>query len=132
MGEAFPNKKILIIEDSNIARKKLIQFLSVKGYDIIEAGNGLIGLDVISKQQIDCVLCDLLMPQLTGIGVLRHLYNHNIDTPPVIIISADVQETTRDEVFELGAVAFINKPPKQDVLLSTVEKALGKKRGERL
>ncbi|MBN1848255.1 MAG: response regulator [Deltaproteobacteria bacterium] len=113
-------KKILIIDDSKFTRLNLSNFLKQHNYEILEAENGIAGLKAIQEQEPDCIISDLLMPEMDGYGFLENLKKQNI-TIPVIIITADIQETTKNKIIQSGAVGVINKPPKYPDLLRLIE-----------
>ena len=115
--------KVLIIDDSWIARLKIGEIVKSAGYEVLEAGSGEEGLALVEKENPHVLLLDLLMPGLSGHDVLQALGKQQ-SVIPVIIISADIQETTRAECLRSGAAAFVNKPPKRDVLLSEIQNAL--------
>ena len=114
---------ILIMDDAAFSRRMVRKALQADGYEMLEAGNGREGLEMIRTHSPDCVLSDLLMPDMDGFAVLRALREQGSITP-VIIISADIQESARDLGFELGAAGFINKPAKEAELRSTVRQVL--------
>ena len=109
----------LIVDDSWIARLKIGEIVKSAGYTVLEAASGKEGLERIEKEAPDIVLLDLLMPEMTGFDVLRELKEQGRKLP-VIVITADIQETTRTECLTAGAAAVINKPPKRDILLRTM------------
>ena len=114
---------ILIIDDSLIARKKMAAFLKKMNFIVTEATNGKEGIATIKTGRFDLVMLDLQMPELDGFGVLKHLkkiYNK----VPIIVLSADIQDASKDLCKELGAFAFINKPPTKEEVLSSIEAAL--------
>jgi len=115
--------RILIIDDSLLNRRKLTSILAPKDYTLIEACDGEEGLEMIHSQQPDCILTDLLMPKLDGFGLLKALrIEHN--SIPIIVITADIQNTSREMCIQLGAFALLNKPPRPDQVLQAVEEAL--------
>ncbi len=113
-------KKLLVCDDSNFSRKRVIDMIKAGDYEIIEAEDGQQAMDRIENENPDLVLLDLLMPNITGIELLKMLKEKN-KTVPVIVISADIQESTKAECLELGAKEFLNKPPRKEVLLNTIE-----------
>ncbi|MDM8541985.1 response regulator [Desulfococcaceae bacterium HSG9] len=115
--------EILIIDDSWLTRYSLTNMLKPSGYNITEAVNGKDGIEKIIKFKPDCILLDLLMPEIDGFGVLKALNEKNIKCP-VIVISADIQETSREKCLQLGVFDFANKPPKDNELIRSVAKAL--------
>jgi CheY-like chemotaxis protein len=115
--------RILILEDSFLSRRLLSKTLKSEGYDVVEACNGSEGLAVLAKETIDCILLDLLMPEMDGEAVLKTLQQRSIPTP-VIVISADIQETTRQQCLSLGVFAVLHKIVDPQQLLHTLSAAL--------
>lgn len=101
--------KILIIDDARFQRGQMARMLGELGHTVIEATNGQEGYMKLCTEGPDAVVCDLLMPVMDGIAFLTMVQKHQIQTP-IIVASADVQHTTKDQVRNLGAKAFINKP----------------------
>jgi len=114
---------ILIIDDSLYMRRKIINALKPDGHEILEAENGFKGLKIANSHKPDCILLDLIMPDMDGIKVLKALFESGSKTP-VIVITADIQESVQKQCMEFGVRAFINKPPKEDVIRNTVNKIL--------
>ncbi len=115
--------KILLIDDSWLTRRGLTGMLSSSGHVIIEAENGMQGIDLIEKDPPDCIFLDLLMPEMGGFEVLETLKEKSIKIP-VIVCSADIQKTARDKCLSLGAFGFLNKPPEQEEVLQLFSSAL--------
>ena len=123
---ADPTKiSVVIVDDIAETReniRKLLQFepnIEVVGV----ARSGAEAIKVSGETDPDVVLMDINMPDMDGIAVLKFLKEKNMSVP-VIILSADIQNTTRTQCFELGAVDFINKPAQNQDLLNALEKAL--------
>lgn len=114
---------ILIVEDALFSRRMLGKILKSQGHQILEATNGYEGLNLARERSPDCILLDLLMPEISGIEVIEQLNAQRLFIP-VIVITADIQETSRQHCMELGAVAVVNKPPKPNVLQAAIAKAL--------
>jgi CheY-like chemotaxis protein len=117
---------ILIVDDAAFSRRMIRKMLKSDTYEILEASNGREALDLIRIHQPECILSDLLMPDMDGFEFLSNLQAQGLKIP-TIIISADIQESSRDRCLQLGAVAFINKPPKEDVVRQTVQKVFNTK-----
>ncbi len=117
---------ILIMDDAAFSRRMVRKALQADGYELLEAANGREGIEMIRTHTPDCVLSDLLMPEMDGFAVLRALNEQGLKTP-AIIISADIQESARNLGFELGAAGFINKPVKENELRNTVREVLSSK-----
>jgi len=114
---------ILIVEDAQVTRRMIGKILLAEGHTLLEASNGREGLEIALERHPDCILLDLLMPELEGQEVLMELQARNV-TIPAIVLSADIQETTRQQCLNLGAIAVLNKPPKAGEINSAVQKAL--------
>jgi two-component system, chemotaxis family, chemotaxis protein CheY len=115
---------ILVVDDSNYARRMLRQTLEQAGYTVVEAGSGLGALESFSLQQPDLILLDLTMEDMSGLDVLEQLRQSGNEVP-VIVISADVQQSTEKLVQDAGAVRFVGKPVAPAQLLRTVADIVG-------
>lgn len=117
--------KILIIEDEESIRRVLKKVLvdENSSYMILEAVDGVLGIEAIKKNKIDLVLCDIKMPKKDGIEVLKFLIQ---DFPeiPVIMISGHGDLETAVESMRMGAFDYISKPPDLNRLLNSVRGAL--------
>lgn len=117
------NQKILVVDDEERMRKLLKDFLSIKGYTILEAENGQKALDVYDmNRDIKLILLDVMMPVLDGWATLRELRKDS--KVPVIMLTARGEE--RDELFgfELGVDEYISKPFSPKILVARVEALL--------
>jgi two-component system chemotaxis response regulator CheY len=115
--------KILLVDDSGMARRTVRQMLDTAGYAVVEAEDGLSALERYFLEKPDLVLLDLVMKGMTGLDVLAKL--HELD-PNVraIVVSADIQDSSRVMAAAGGARGFLNKPVDRASLLSTVAGAL--------
>jgi CheY-like chemotaxis protein len=114
---------ILICDDSAFTRSMIKDILKAEGHTFLDATDGDVLLRIIKEEKFDLILLDLLMPNKNGFEVLSELKTLG-NGMPVIIVSADVQDGSRKKCFELGAVAFLNKPPKSLELVNEINKAL--------
>lgn len=117
----MPN--ILVIEDSQYQRTRICRILEAAGHQTLQATNGREGLHMAATHQPDCVLLDLIMPEMDGVEVLEQLHARGAHLP-VIVVSADIQESTRQHCLDCGAAAFLNKPPQPDELQAAITAAL--------
>lgn len=111
--------KVLIIDDSRFARLKLAKPIKEAGFEVVEAANGVEGLEKTKTEKPDVVLCDLLMPEMDGMGYLKHVKEMAVDVP-VLIVTSDIQERTRKAAMDLGAFDVLNKPPKTPEVLEKI------------
>ncbi len=116
---------ILIIDDEKSIRSTLKEILVYEKYLVIEADNGLAGIELIKSEEIDLVLCDIKMPKMDGLEVLQLSQTVKPDLP-FIMISGHGTIDTAVEATKKGAYDFISKPPDLNRLLITVRNALDK------
>ena len=115
--------KILIIDDERAIRSTLREILEYEDYKVIDADNGVDGLAIIKKENIDLVLCDIKMSKMDGMEVLTAAQAIKPDLP-FIMISGHGTIETAVEASKKGAYDFISKPPDLNRLLITVRNAL--------
>ncbi|MEZ5361755.1 MAG: response regulator [Bryobacterales bacterium] len=116
--------KILIVDDSSFQRRLVRGLLTKLGHEVIEADSGASGLAMLRESRPELVLVDLLMPELSGYEVLERLQQESCPIPRVVL-TADVQETAKQQCLGLGAFRVLNKPPKEKLLHETINLALG-------
>lgn len=114
---------ILVVDDSSFSRKATMKIITLLGYDTLAADGGEECLKMVKDYSPSCILLDMLMPGMSGQEILKKL-KENYPHIPVIVQTADIQESVRDECLELGARAFLNKPPHRDELEEAIKKAL--------
>lgn len=112
--------KILVVDDSGLARRLIRRILEELGHEVEDASDGAQALERYLLNHHDAVVLDLLMHGMYGVEVLQKLKQLNPKLP-VIIASADIQRTTRDQVKELGASAMINKPVTKEQMAEVLE-----------
>ncbi|MDZ8187406.1 MAG: response regulator [Nostoc sp. ChiSLP02] len=117
---------VLIIDDAAFSRRMIRKYLQLDGYEILEAANGREGLEMVHNHKPNCVLADLLMPDMDGFEFLKAMQEEEFKIP-VIIISADIQEGSRNQSYNLGAVNFINKPVKENELRKAIQEVVNTK-----
>ncbi|GGC36115.1 sigma-54-dependent Fis family transcriptional regulator [Parapedobacter defluvii] len=115
--------KILIIDDERAIRSTLREILEYEDYKVIDTDNGIDGLAIIKKEEIDLVLCDIKMSKMDGMEVLTEALAFKPDLP-FIMISGHGTIETAVEASKKGAYDFISKPPDLNRLLITVRNAL--------
>jgi len=101
-------ERVLVIDDEERIRKLLIMYLEKEGYIVDEASNGQDGLERLKYMDYSCVLLDVHLPILNGKSILSEL--RKTKATPVIIMSAQADEQSRVEGFELGADDYVIKP----------------------
>jgi CRP-like cAMP-binding protein/CheY-like chemotaxis protein len=121
-------KKIVLIEDNLEVRENTTEILTLAGYEVISAPNGRVGIERIQQTKPDLIICDIMMPELDGYGVL-HILNKNADTAsiPFIFLTAKVEKTDIRKGMNLGADDYLTKPFDDTDLLNAVEVRLKKR-----
>ena len=115
--------KILLVDDSALARRSVRQMLEGAGYEVAEAEDGLIAHERYFLAKPDLVILDLVMNGMMGLDVLQKL--HEMDPKVIaIVVSADIQHSSREMAVAGGARDFLNKPVDRAGLLSAVSRAL--------
>ena len=120
--------RILVIEDEAAIRRVLIKILSEENeaYQVEEAEDGLVGIEMIKKDDYDLVLCDIKMPKMDGVEVLEAVKKIKPEIP-MVMISGHGDLDTAVNTMRLGAFDYISKPPDLNRLLNTVRNALDRK-----
>jgi two-component system, sensor histidine kinase and response regulator len=120
-------KKILVIDDEEWLREMVQMALAQKGYDVIEAGNGAIGIQVAQKQLPDLILCDVNMEKMDGYGALSSLRNEpSTAAIPFILMTGLADNAGMRHGMELGADDYLPKPFTIDALYAAVDARLKK------
>lgn len=114
--------KILIVEDDAGIRRYLKSTLTAAGYDIVTAGDGRAALALISSHCPDCILLDLGLPDMDGIGIIEGIRRWS--SVPIIVISARIAENDKAEALDLGADDYLTKPFGTVELLARIRTAL--------
>jgi two-component system chemotaxis response regulator CheY len=115
--------KVLLVDDSGLARRSTRRVLETAGYEVVEAEDGLSALERFAVEKPDVVLLDLVMKGMYGLDVLSKLRELDPDVK-VIVVSADVQTSSRQMVQDGGAAGFINKPANAEQVVQMVAKVL--------
>ena len=115
--------KVMVVDDSAMSRRSLRRILESGNYEVIEADDGMAALEKYFLEKPDLVMLDMLMKGMYGLEVLSKLREMDKDVR-VVIVSADIQNSTREMAKEAGALDFINKPFAAESVLSIVTRIL--------
>jgi sigma-B regulation protein RsbU (phosphoserine phosphatase) len=116
--------KLLIIDDDQVVRASLAAYLEDSGFTVLQASNGLQGLEVFERDHPDLVICDLRMPQVDGLELIRRINALQVETPVIVVSGAGVM-TDAVEALRLGAADYLIKPLEDlAVLEHSVRRAL--------
>ena len=116
--------KLLLVDDSALARRSMRASLEGGGFEVVEAEDGMAALERYFLEKPDIVMLDLVMKGMYGLDVLAKLLQMD-PAARVIVVSADVQESSHTLVATAGASAFINKPVERERVLEVVHRVLG-------
>lgn len=120
-------KKILLIEDNQEIRENTAEILTLANYQVIEAPNGRLGVDLAKKEHPDLIICDIMMPQLDGYGVLHMLSKYpETASIPFVFLTAKSEKDDFRKGMNLGADDYLTKPFDDVELLDVVEMRLKK------
>lgn len=103
--------KILVIDDSGYQRSVIRQLLESDKHEVIEAPDGIEGLAAAKRERPALILTDIVMPKMQGMEFLQKMKDENVGIP-VVVVTADIQESTLKQCQNLGAVGLVNKPLK--------------------
>lgn len=121
---------ILIVDDDEVIRILLRQFLEGEGYEVVEAENGHDALDKLNHQVFDLIILDIAMPGIDGPSVCENIVTTSANPPPILMVTAVDDEETVDRSFNAGAVDYIRKPIRWPVLKNRIRYILGSRRAK--
>ncbi len=115
--------KVLVVDDEDRMRKLISDFLKIKDYEVIEAGDGEEAIDkFFSEKDIALIVLDVMMPKMDGWDVLKTIREHS--QVPVIMLTARSEEQDELKGFEYGADEYISKPFSPKILVARIEAIL--------
>lgn len=117
------SKRILTVDDSRTIRDMLRHTLAGAGYDVVQAEDGVHGIEVLGADRVDVIITDLNMPRLDGIGFIRHLRQDAVHkATPILILTTESDARKRAEGKAAGATGWIVKPFDPAKLLDVVRR----------
>lgn len=117
--------KILVVEDEPTILENIVETLTLEGFEVRGAANGVIGVSTASEYQPDLVVCDVMMPELNGYGVLMELRNRpQTARLPFIFLTAKAEREDMRRGMDLGADDYLTKPFTTNELLKAVKTRL--------
>jgi CheY-like chemotaxis protein len=118
---------ILIIEDDIALRENTAELLELSGYNVITAPNGRLGIEKAEKLLPNIIICDIMMPEVDGYGVLEKLSQQNKTRHiPFIFLTAKTEHKEIRKGMDLGADDYLTKPYEEEELMSAIESRLAK------
>jgi two-component system chemotaxis response regulator CheY len=118
--------KVLVVEDSPTMRQLIIFALKrIRGFQIVEANDGVDGLKKLSAQKFDLIVTDINMPIMDGLKLVSMVRNDpNYKETPIIVITTEGASEDRERALALGANEYITKPIQTIKILETVKKLM--------
>jgi DNA-binding NarL/FixJ family response regulator/two-component sensor histidine kinase len=119
--------RILIIEDEDTIRQNVLEMLEFEGFETFGAADGLVGLQMAREQLPDLIICDIMMPELDGFGVLEELRSDSATaTLPFIFLTAKADRDSMRVGMNLGADDYLTKPFTQAELMQAIHSRLNR------
>ena len=116
--------RVLVVDDEPMVREVVARYLAREGFSVTEAGDGLSAMTAVDSFRPDLVVLDVMLPGRTGFDVLRTLRARGDAAPPVILLTARVEESDRVLGLELGADDYVVKPFSPRELVARVRTVL--------
>jgi EAL domain-containing protein (putative c-di-GMP-specific phosphodiesterase class I) len=126
MPNARPKGRVLIVDDEDVLREAYAEILREEGYEVETAGSSAQAIDVLDllkRSELDVVLSDIQMPGMNGVQLLRAVRERDLDLPVILMTGRPTVDTAARAV-EYGALRYLLKPIKMDVLVATVADAV--------
>jgi diguanylate cyclase (GGDEF)-like protein/PAS domain S-box-containing protein len=121
---------ILVVDDDEVVRLLLHQFLEGAGYHVEEAENGSRALDILARDRFDLVIMDISMPGINGPEVCEQIRTSMVNPPPVLMITALDDDESVECSFQAGAIDYIRKPIRWSVLKNRIRYIIGSYRSQ--
>lgn len=115
-------KTILIVEDQQVLREIMKEYLSDEGYEVLEASDGNRGLALFREHEVDLIILDIMLPELDGWSVCRRI--RKTSNVPILMLTARSDEDDTLLGFELGADDYVVKPCSPPILLARTKRLL--------
>lgn len=120
-------KKVLLIEDDTTVRENTAELLELSDYEVITAVNGKVGVHMAKTELPDIIVCDVMMPEMDGYGVLENLSKDpSTRQIPFIFLSAKTEHKDIRKGMDLGADDYLTKPFEEEDLISAIESRMAK------
>jgi len=116
---------VLVVDDEAILRANLHEMLAFEGFNVIEAENGSVAVELAQRHLPDVIICDVVMPEMDGFEVLRQLRENQVTASiPMLLVTAQAEKASIQHGLALGARDYILKPFTFNDVLSKVRSCL--------
>ncbi len=117
------NKTVLTVDDSRTMRDMLMMALSSAGFRVVQANDGMHGLDVLKSETPDVIITDINMPRLDGFGFIEGVRNQDqYRATPILILTTETDDAKKARAREAGATGWIVKPFNSDKLVDAIRR----------
>ncbi len=127
--ETTPLATILVVDDDRAIRESLERALDIEGYRVRTAADGALALDLVTSEQPDLIVLDLMMPNVDGLTVCRRLRSRR-DRTPILMLTARTETSDRVSGLDTGADDYLPKPFDLDELLARIRALLRRTRAD--
>ncbi len=114
-------KRVLVIDDDKMIQESAAFQLRKEGFEVITADDGHQALDLVDRYRIDVIVCDIIMPKMSGLGLISLLKNFYLNRIPVIMISSMDKGDVVLSAIDMGADYFMAKPLDYEELVTKVK-----------
>ena len=116
-------KKVLTVDDSRTIRNMLLVTLNNAGFDIVQAEDGIEGLEVLEESNPDVIVTDINMPRLDGFGFIEGVRQNDRDRAiPILVLTTESDAEKKNRAREAGATGWIVKPFDPSKLIAAIER----------
>jgi two-component system, chemotaxis family, chemotaxis protein CheY len=120
---------ILLVDDSTTIRKVLVQVFEMTKLpldEVLQAADGIEALDLLKNNWVDIVFCDINMPRMNGVELIRKMREHpEISNIPVVVISTEGSATRKEELESIGIDGYLRKPCRPEEVRDVIYQLIG-------
>lgn len=117
--------RIMVVDDSSSMRALVKQTLITAGHEVFEACDGADAIDQLDRTVVDLYLCDVNMPRIDGLTLVKHLRAHGVAKfKPILMLTTEIDPEKKKIAKEAGATGWLVKPFQPDQLLATIKKVV--------
>jgi two-component system, cell cycle response regulator DivK len=118
-------KRVLYIEDNFQNRRLVKKILTAKGYEVLEAEDGLKGVEAAHRERPDLILMDINIPGIDGMEATARLKSSELAYIPIIALTANAMRGDRERIMAAGCDEYMQKPINNNLLVETVKRFIG-------
>lgn len=118
-------KRILYIEDNSQNKRLVNKVLTARGYEVLEASDGILGIEMAMREKPDLILMDVNLPGMDGMETTARLKQSTISKTFVIALTANAMRGDRERIMAAGCDEYLQKPLSNKLLVETIERFIG-------